>query len=68
MFLVFVCCFCGERNLYLGIPFKEFETAQIVCKKLGFLIYRKQQHFNWDDKIPADHVGAIRAILLIIKI
>lgn len=35
------CCFCGEINLYLAIPFKEFETAQIVSKNLGFLIYRK---------------------------
>lgn len=59
----------GESSLYLVIPFKEFRTAQIV-RSLG-LYLDIGQHFNWMIRkmnvVPADHVGTIRAILLIIK-
>lgn len=58
--------FGGRGSLYVVIPFKEFETAQIIYEKLalwttGDTVIGLIRKMN---VIPADQVGASRAILL----
>lgn len=60
--------FGGRGCLCLVILFKEFETAQIVYEKLGFCWTTGHTFIGMVRKmnvVPTDHVGVIKAILLI---